>query len=71
MPGRLAMSNKVWQGVLIMWDPPYLIEYLNEAHENWDVSKKKLREWGIKQKDIDSVLRAVDWAKGKRDAYRV
>lgn len=71
MPGRLAMSDKVWQGVLVMWQHPYLIEYLNEDHENWGVSKEKLRGWGIKQKDIDSVLRAVDWARGKKDAYHV
>ena len=71
MPGRLAVSEKVWQGILLMWQHPYLIEYLNEDHENWAVDKKKLREWGIKQKDIDCVLRAVDWARGKRDKYHV
>ncbi len=71
MPGRLVVSNKVWQGILIMWQHPYLIEHLNETHENWGISKEKLREWGIKQKDIDCVLRAVDWAQGKKDKYHV
>ncbi len=63
MPGLLVPSSRVWRGIIVMWKHPYLIEYLNKGHENWGVDKKKLREWGIKQKDIDCVLRAVDWAR--------
>tara|TARA_R110000824_G_scaffold9475_1_gene42346 strand:- start:230 stop:388 length:159 start_codon:yes stop_codon:yes gene_type:complete len=45
-----------------MWRHPYLIEWLNKDHEDWGVQSAQLKEWGIKQADIDNLLRAVDWA---------
>jgi hypothetical protein len=35
---------------------------LNKDHEDWGVQSAQLKEWGIKQADIDNLLRAVDWA---------
>ena len=60
--GTRRVTNKVWKGILIVWEHPYLIEWLNAVHEDWDMNPVRLKEWGIKQKDIDCVLRAVDWA---------
>ena len=60
---RLLPTKRVWEGVLIMWQHPYLIEWLNKDHENWEISTAQLKEWGIKQRQIDAVLRAIDWAR--------
>ena len=59
---RLRPTKKVWQGVLIMWRHPYLIEHIKKDHKDWKMSKAQLKEWGIKQHQIDAVLRAIDWA---------
>ena len=62
MPDILKPGPRVWKGVLLMWRHPYLIEWLNKDHEDWGVQSAQLKEWGIKQVDIDNLLRAVDWA---------
>jgi len=59
---RIRPTKNVWKGVLIMWRHPYLIEWLNKDHEDWGISSAQLKEWGIKQRDIEWVLRAIDWA---------
>ena len=78
MTNKYQASEKVWQGVLVMARHPEVVALLGENY--WGFSepentgdiaeyrahtKKKLKEMGLKQCDLDAVVRAISWAKNK------
>jgi len=55
--GRLAVTQKVWRGVLIMWRKKHHLSAFDEE----PFSPGALSEH-FSQSEIDCIIRAVDWA---------
>jgi hypothetical protein len=55
---KLYPTSKVWKGILFMWENPELIVKLKEQKfdDEGFIAKH------IPQKDMDCVLRAINWA---------
>ena len=83
MVNKHQASDKVWQGVLVMARHPEVITLL--SHNYWRFSepkddadiayyrahtKKRLKELGLKQRDLDAVVRAISWAKTQKAKSR-
>ena len=59
-PGVRRVTHRVWRGVLLMWRNPDLAQSI----QNGSLPDN------IKQKDVDCVLRAVDWAQAMEGRHK-
>jgi hypothetical protein len=60
--GTRRITNKVWRGILIMWRNPQVIWYMKDGICEDDEIDGLLPD-KITQKDVDCVIRAIDWAR--------
>ena len=58
---RLAVTSRVWRGILYMWRNPELITLLKTEQFTEDGYLAK----HMPQKNLDCVLAAVNWAQRK------
>lgn len=58
---RLTVTSRVWRGILIMWRNPQVVWYMKDGVCQND-ERDGLLPGKTKQKDIDCVLAAVNWA---------
>jgi hypothetical protein len=77
---KYTVSDRVWQGILVMVRNPEVITFLTplprkdpgrfrwmglEISEYRKERKEFFKKSGLKQRDIDAVIRAISWAEAK------
>ena len=63
--GARRVTSKVWRGILEMWGNPSIIEAMQSED-----CLAAAEQQNIQQKQIECVIRAVDWAQAMKDKHK-